>query len=407
MNVLILTPDAVGSTLLQRLITIYMQFHEYDQPVINLHELTNGLIKYYSPDFGREILGKGDNQDWGYHQSLPEITNLLKSTDHYKTSRLAHHHVRNRQDSIEHQVPFYRYLDDNFFVISCRRQNIFEHALSWSLTKITKKLNVYSAQEKINVFLDLYKNKITVDLDVLDNTLDAYKKYLTWCDDHFNVASYFVYEKNLKDIESYILGLPIFSGQSQQRTWDDVYGISFDDWNRYHFYRSDIGSLALDQPSLLNQLTDNTEQMLLEHYARIADPSWPIIESSAQYQGLPEKIKTECEIQHGINPAVSALAINQRFMSDHRGGYMAAQDSIEQMRKLGIITTGIPIKKQTLREKRHIIQNFDHCLDRYNQWASQNPHIASIMDINTLEASIDQERQLWAVGGQQLISKDS
>ena len=43
MNVLILTPDAVGSTLLQRTITIYMQFHEFDRPTINLHELTNGL----------------------------------------------------------------------------------------------------------------------------------------------------------------------------------------------------------------------------------------------------------------------------------------------------------------------------------------------------------------------------
>jgi hypothetical protein len=65
MNVLILTPDRVGSTLLQRLITIYMQFHEYDRPVINLHELTNGIIKYYSPVFNDEVLGKGVGDEWG------------------------------------------------------------------------------------------------------------------------------------------------------------------------------------------------------------------------------------------------------------------------------------------------------------------------------------------------------
>ena len=35
MNVLILTPDAVGSTLLQRMLTIYMQFHDFNRPVIN------------------------------------------------------------------------------------------------------------------------------------------------------------------------------------------------------------------------------------------------------------------------------------------------------------------------------------------------------------------------------------
>ena len=42
MNVLILTPDRVGSTLLQRLITVYANLNENQQPLtINLHELTN------------------------------------------------------------------------------------------------------------------------------------------------------------------------------------------------------------------------------------------------------------------------------------------------------------------------------------------------------------------------------
>ena len=86
MNVLILTPDAVGSTLLQRLLTVYMQFHNFGRPVINLHELTNGLAKYYSPVFNQEILGKKDGK-WGYYQSLPEVVELLDSVDHYKTAR--------------------------------------------------------------------------------------------------------------------------------------------------------------------------------------------------------------------------------------------------------------------------------------------------------------------------------
>ena len=43
MNVLILTPDRVGSTLLQRVLTVYMLRQGFDKPVINLHELTNGL----------------------------------------------------------------------------------------------------------------------------------------------------------------------------------------------------------------------------------------------------------------------------------------------------------------------------------------------------------------------------
>ena len=124
MNVLILTPDRVGSTLLQRLLTVYMLRREFDKPVINLHELTNGLERYYNTTLNQEVLGKPKGTHWGYHQTLPEIQDLLQSADHYKTSRLAHYHIVNRQDSINDQIKFYEYLNENFFIISCRRENL-------------------------------------------------------------------------------------------------------------------------------------------------------------------------------------------------------------------------------------------------------------------------------------------
>ena len=165
MNVLVLTPDRVGSTLLQKVITLTMQMYDYDKPVINLHELTNGLSKYYSPDFNKEIVGKPDQTTWGYYQTLEEIVNLLKSVDHYKTSRLAHYHLRNRKDSLQDQLPFYKYLNENFFIISCRRENVFEHALSWGINKITQNINVYSAEEKISTFFDIYQELLEPLLD--------------------------------------------------------------------------------------------------------------------------------------------------------------------------------------------------------------------------------------------------
>ena len=109
MNVLILTPDAVGSTLLQRMLTIYMQFHAFGRPVINLHELTNGLARYYSPEFNQELVSKHTVEKWGYHQSLEQVVEMLSSVDHYKTSRLAHYHLVRRGDSIAEQIPFYNY----------------------------------------------------------------------------------------------------------------------------------------------------------------------------------------------------------------------------------------------------------------------------------------------------------
>ena len=143
MNVLILTPDRVGSTLLQRLVTIYMLRKGFDKPVINLHELTNGLEKYYNTILNQEVLGKPTGTEWGYYQKLNKIEELLKSVDHYKTSRLAHYHIVNRKDSIEEQIKFYEYLNRNFYIISCRRDNLFEHALSWGINAHSKKLNVY------------------------------------------------------------------------------------------------------------------------------------------------------------------------------------------------------------------------------------------------------------------------
>ena len=73
MNVLILTPDRVGSTLLQRTLTIYMLRREFGRPVINLHELTNGLIKYFHTDLNQEVLGKPEGTNWDISNHFPRL----------------------------------------------------------------------------------------------------------------------------------------------------------------------------------------------------------------------------------------------------------------------------------------------------------------------------------------------
>ena len=419
MNVLILTPDAVGSTLLQRLITIYMQFHEFDRPVINLHELSNGLIKYYSPDFNCEVLGKKP-EAWGYYQTLKQIVEMLESVDHYKTSRLAQYHIRNRKDPISDQIPFYQYLNDNFYIIACRRQNVFEHALSWCINKITGKLNVYSAHEKVGSFLNIYKDGITVDPESLVRSLDNYKEYLSWLEQHFHVATYFDYERDLPRIEQYILNLPIFSGQNKKVTWSDTYGIDFRDWNLYHYLASDIGGLALDNPeqfrALVNSVadldqgrTDNTWQNahdLLLQYSNVADPSWPKIHSVDEYLQLPATIKQECEQMHGIvvneQPVTAtqnllSLVSEQRrdFLIEHHPNYRKVADSLERMQELGIILNGPPIKKQTMAEKKFATRNFNELLSTYNRWADANSNIAQPIDLAALDFDSAVERQSW------------
>jgi hypothetical protein len=413
MNVLILTPDAVGSTLLQRLITIYMQFHHYDRPVINLHELTNGLVKYYNPKFDQEVLGKQEG-GWGYHQSLQEIAGLLSTTDHYKTSRLAHYHIQNRHDSLEQQIPFYQYLNDNFYIISCRRHNVFEHALSWCLSKITKKLNVYSANEKIDTFFDLYKTGIDIDPNSLIQTLNAYRDYVKWCNDHFNVASYFYYDEHLPRIEKYILSLPIFSQQTKLLSWQDNFDIDFDTWNRCRYIESDLGTLALDQPEKFAQLTDrakitkieSTYQLFLTGYRDIADPSWPSISTVAEYKNLPAQIRNEVEGKHKLSlptsptklthPLTKLLPANhQEFLNQHQPKYQTSLRTISTMVSTGVMMGPPPVKKQTLAEKKRMVKNYSHLLEVYNKWIRLNPDIGLPLEESTLDQFAQVERDRW------------
>jgi hypothetical protein len=426
MNVLILTPDAVGSTLLQRLITIYMQFHHYDRPVINLHELTNGLVKYHNATFNQEVLGKKEG-NWGYHQSLEEVVDLLSTTDHYKTSRLAHYHIQNRQDSLDQQIPFYQYLNDNFYIISCRRHNVFEHALSWCLSKITKKLNVYSADEKIDTFFDLYKTGIELDPNSLIQTLNAYREYVKWCNNHFNVASYFYYDEHLPRIEKYILSLPIFSQQTKLLSWQDNFDIDFDRWNRCRYIESDLGTLALDQPEKFAQLSDYTkvikiglkDQLFLTGYHDVADPSWPAISTVDEYKNLPEQIRNEVEGKHGLALPIGLPLVNHAklpqplsellpadhldFLNRHQHKYQTSLVTISNMVATGVIINPPPVKKQTLAEKKHIIKNYSQLLKVYNKWILLNPDIGLPLEESTLDQFARVERDRWNPASSSLV----
>lgn len=396
MNVLILTPDAVGSTLLQRMLTIYMQFHQFDRPVINLHELTNGLEKYYSPEFNQELVSKYKLKNWGYHQSLTEIVELLNSVDHYKTSRLAHYHIRQRGDTIEQQIPFYEYLNENFYIVSCRRANVFEHALSMTLNHVTKKLNVYSAHEKIDTFYEMYRSGINLDANAFVNQLNAYRQYVEWSEQYFNISSYFNYEQDVPRIEEYILNLPVFAGQPEKITWDKNFKISFNNWNKMHYARSDLNSLMITPGTDSKQLMLENSNVV-QTYQKHALPHWPIVSSTQEFENLPVEIKQQF-VQNrlrreGIIPLLSQE--RQQQLDQYKPGYAMAEKTISQMVNLGIIINGPPIKKQTLGEKRKIIKNFDQLVETYNTWTEENSDMYDSIDSETLSTTVKEELNFW------------
>jgi hypothetical protein len=373
-----------------------MQFHDFGRPVINMHELTNGLAKYYSPEFGCEVVSKKTLQTWGYHQNLQQVVEMLASVDHYKTSRLAHYHIRRRGDTMEQQAPFYRYLNDNFYVIACRRANVFEHALSMTLNTITKKLNVYDVYEKIDTFYEIHKSGVTLDPVVFERQLDAYKLYVDWSEQHFDIASYFNYEQDIPRLEQYILDLPVFSSQSDRVTWDQNFGISFNDWNKMHYARSDLNHLSLEKP-------DNLKKAILEqtnivhHYQQHAPEHWPAVQSLYDITNLPLDLQNQFAqsiiSQKGILPMLPKS--QQQTLLPFIHGYNQAQHTIQQMIDLGIIINGPPIKKQTLSDKQKTIRNFDQLIEIYNNWANSHQDIASLVTDQDLFVKTHTESDFW------------
>jgi hypothetical protein len=373
MNVLILTPDRVGSTLLQRVLTIYMLRRGFDKPVINLHELTNGLQKYYNTTLNQEVLGKSSTE-WGYHQSLNEITELLSSVDHYKTSRLAHYHIVERQDGINDQLPFYKYLNENFFIISCRRDNLFEHALSWAINGYSKKLNVYSPREKVDAFYNIYKNKITVSEDTLIKYLQAYRDYISWSDRHFNIQSHFYYDREIKDIESYILNLDFMHGH-QNNTWQDMFNLDFADYNTYH---SIIPNLVLNDVNLLDkQIVGKINTISSHKWDLMKGVDWPMLadlNNTEILNQVPANIKLE--IDNLCTAEMSTINVRDHnlynFLINNLDAYRNISAQVENLVASGFLVTGVPIKLQSLSEKKSLIKNFNDCIQWYNKWVHTN-----------------------------------
>ena len=370
-------------------------------------------------------------------QSLGEIRTILESVDCYKIVKLPHYNIQARSDPLQEQVPFYHYLNNNFFVISCRRNNLFEHALSWSLNKITKALNVFSVDEKFKNFACIYKNGVNIDPLSIKQALDSYKKYIEWSEKNFRISSYYHYEKDMPNIEKYILSLPIFNGHRKLITWKETFGQDVNDWNRCHYYLSDIASLEFsnnietDKPP---QLADNDSMVsetikswndFSEAYNKIADSSWPVVNTVEDWENLPESIKKEC-VLHDITYYLESVYINKNimqhrytgytskssistmdlaktqiydlhreFLTGHADKYQTATTEIQKLKDLGIMSTTIPIKKQTLKEKHAIVKNFSECLEFYNHWIMKNPELGSPLTEKDLNLRDQEEQTMW------------
>jgi hypothetical protein len=130
-----------------------------------------------------------------------------------------------------------------------------------------------------------------------------------------------------------------------------------------------------------------------------------------EYKNLPEQIRNEVEEKHGLILSTGTDLVNQTklpqplsellpsnhqdFLNQHQHKYQTSLATISNMIETGVIINPPPVKKQTLAEKKHIIKNYNHLLEVYNQWIVSNPDIGFPLEESTLDQFAQAERARW------------
>ena len=241
MNYLILTPDGVGSTLLQRLITLtlYLENHA----VQNTHELTNGIkLKNGIAVKNPELM-----YSQRYSQSLNKIANILHDSQEQTrlVSRLAKYHIDNRKDAVNDCQDFYKFLNGHFErKIMCVRENIFEYAMSWSIRNQSGVLNVYNKEDR-----DKVSQVSEVDENYFIQKCQQYVKYTEWVEHNFPNVETVSYENTVKDSDEVM-----FKVTGHRDTFTDKIGMSLSSIlsNEYDFLKNrSEGNLSNDYSKAL------------------------------------------------------------------------------------------------------------------------------------------------------------
>jgi hypothetical protein len=362
----------------------------FDRPVINIHELVNGLDTYYNPKFDRLVLAKSKSRK---RDSLTSIIGQLQSVDHYVTVNLAEYHIAQRQDSLEDQLNFYDFLNENFYVIGCRRDNLFEYAISWILKTFVHYGNTFYPLDKVVRYEQYYQDPITIDQLALEKFLNRYKAHIDWSEKYFDIQSHFDYDKHIGDIENFILNLDFMKGHANN-AWEDMFEISWQDWNTCHRL---LPNLVLNK----NQETADTHLISLTSSSRLLEYTVAdtlkikdhcgTIQTTYQSNSVVDKIKS-----------IRVTSDEYRFLEKNLTKYQNVQAEIEKLIQFGILSEGVPMKLQSLGEKQKIIKNFDQCLEWYNSWAIKNNFGKeyTLDDINT--KAVAEEKRLAAPLSHQL-----
>ena len=304
-NYLILTPDGVGSTYLQRALTVYL--HSAGLDYWNTHALLNGL------DLLDGNLYKDFN--FGYSQTIPEICGLLESTSNSLVSRIAQYHITGRlENKKENYQQLYDVCNKKFDKIFYCTRDPFEYALSWGIRRNTKINNVYSIKERILIHGEDIKQ--TLDLEYFKKKLKEYSAYEYWAKDNFNITRAVNYNNMHVDVDNIMKELTGLDHNIKDR-----FGISLQDYSTAR-YMTSMYTQTKDRKYLLDK--DNARKVL-KLYSFITSFDREILPSN-----IPVKMNTMQDKQKRVTNFDDAVEVYNKWTSTTNSHMPISQDDIAQ-----------------------------------------------------------------------------
>ena len=215
MNYLVLTNDGIGSSYLQRSLTLYLNSAGIEY--WNTHELLNGV----ACNNGNIYKQWRDNNF--ELQPVNEIITCLNESTNNIVSRVGLHWAHERND-ISTLYPILRSKYNK--ILMCKRDP-FEYALSWSIRSSEGIGNLYRVDKKRSLSLNY-----DVDMDFFKTKLEEYHKYIYWTMDNFNAqeVNYNDLQINIDNMMQKITGL--------DHSVEDKFGISLQNYSRVRYLAS-------------------------------------------------------------------------------------------------------------------------------------------------------------------------
>jgi hypothetical protein len=277
MNYLVLTPDGVGSTLLQRALTVYL--NSSDLEYYNTHELLNGIEL-------NSVNAVVKNFKLDYSQDLDTIKSVLESGKKHIVSRIADYHQYNRlEEKQEDYFSFYTFCNQYFNKILYCVRDPYEYALSWAIRKETKILNVYTLDTRIEHHgVD---KKYNIDLDYFEFKLQQYQQYYYWAMDSFPAASPVEYNSLNYNIDQQLRNIT----QSNFNIIDK-FGVSLNEYSKI-FYK-----MSLKKQNLINNI--NVEKSKIKGTLNLYNYQNLLCSEQKLVTRIPIKMSTMQEKQNKI-----------------------------------------------------------------------------------------------------------